>query len=72
VCSDAKLARRDPHTWQALSAVTSMLPSGAIATRRNALVLKEMCWVRAFVSAIAWAVVLWLHPMVFGIALMSL
>jgi uncharacterized membrane protein len=69
---DAKLARRDPHTWQALSAVTSMLPFGAIATRRNALVLKEIGWTRTAVSAIAWVVVLWLHPMVFGIAPVSL
>ena len=35
---DAKLARRDPATWLALSAATSIVPFAAIAQGRNRFV----------------------------------
>ena len=35
---DAKLARRDPAAWQALSAATSIVPFAAIAQGRNRFV----------------------------------
>ena len=41
---DAKLARRDPATWQALSAATSIVPFAAIAQGRNRFVPGEIGW----------------------------
>ena len=65
---DAKLARRDPATWQALSAATSVVPFGAIAAGRNRFVPREIGWVAPVLGAVAWVVLLALHPMLFGTA----
>ena len=65
---DAKLARRDPATWQVLSAATSIVPFGAIAQGRNRLVPGEIGWLTVLIGVIAWAVVLRLHPWLFGVA----
>jgi uncharacterized membrane protein len=69
---DAKMARRDPATWQALSAVTSILPFGAIVARRNTFVWNEIGSIRVLVALVAWALALWLHPLAFGIAPVAL
>src|SRR6202034_820002 len=55
---DAKLARRDPAAWQALSAATSIVPFAAIAQGRNRLVPGEIGWLTVLVGVVAWAVVL--------------
>lgn len=65
---DAKLARRDPATWQALSAMTSIVPFAAIAQGRNRFVAREIGWTVPLIGVIAWAVVLRLHPWLFGVA----
>ena len=65
---DAKLARRNPATWQALSAATSVLPFAAIVAGRNRFVLREIGWVTSAIGVIAWAALLWLHPFLFGVA----
>ena len=65
---DAKLARRDPATWQTLSAATSVVPFAAIAEGRNRFVPSEIGWLTPLISLVAWAVVLWLHPWLFGVA----
>jgi uncharacterized membrane protein len=65
---DGKLARRDPATWQALSAATSIAPFAAIAQRRNRLVLREIGWRTPLIAVIAWALVLYIHPWLFGVA----
>ena len=65
---DAKLARRDPATWQALSAATSIVPFLAIVEGRNRFVPREMGWRLPLISVVAWAVVLYLHPWLFGVA----
>jgi uncharacterized membrane protein len=65
---DGKLARRDPATWQALSAATSIVPFAAIVQRRNRLVLREIGWRTPLIAVIAWALVLYLHPWLFGVA----
>jgi uncharacterized membrane protein len=65
---DAKLARRDPATWQMLSAATSIVPFAAIAQGRNRFVPAEIGWLTPLISLVAWAVVLWLHPWLFGVA----
>jgi uncharacterized membrane protein len=65
---DAKLARRDPATWQALSAATSVVPFAAIAARRNRFVPGEIGWAAALIGVIAWVLLLMLHPLLFGVA----
>jgi uncharacterized membrane protein len=65
---DAKLARRDPNTWQALSAATSIVPFVAIAQGRNRLVPHEIGWRTPAIGAIAWIALLVLHPWLFGVA----
>jgi uncharacterized membrane protein len=65
---DAKLARRDPATWQALAAATSVLPFAAIAERRNRFVPREFGWVTPVAGVVAWVALLLLHPVLFGVA----
>ena len=65
---DAKLARRNPAIWQALSAATSTIPFLAIAQRRNRFVPREIGWITLAIAVIAWAVLLYLHPWLFGMA----
>ena len=65
---DAKLARRDPATWAALSASTSAVPFVAIAQGRNRFVPREIGWWTPVIAAVAWAGVLHLHPWLFGVA----
>jgi uncharacterized membrane protein len=65
---DAKLARRDPATWQALSAATSIVPFAAIAQGRNRFVPREFGWLTLLIAVVAWAAVLHLHPWLFGVA----
>jgi uncharacterized membrane protein len=64
---DGKLARRDPATWQALSAATSIVPFAAIAQGRNRFVPGEIGWLPPVIGVVAWAVVLHLHPWLFGV-----
>jgi uncharacterized membrane protein len=65
---DAKLARRYPATWHALSAATSIVPFAAIVEGRNQFVPREMGWRGPLIGVVAWAVVLFLHPWLFGVA----
>jgi uncharacterized membrane protein len=65
---DAKLARRDPALWQALSASTSIVPFVAIAQGRNRFVPREIGWLVVLIAVVAWGVVLHFHPFLFGVA----
>jgi uncharacterized membrane protein len=65
---DAKLARRDPARWQALSTTTSIVPFVAIAQGRNRFMPREIGWLAPLIAVVAWAVVLHLHPWLFGAA----
>jgi uncharacterized membrane protein len=65
---DAKLERRDPAGWQALSALTSVMPFVAIAQGRNRFVPREIGWLTILIGVVAWAVLLSLHPWLFGAA----
>lgn len=64
---DAKYARRDPATWAALSAATSIVPFAAIIQGRNQLVLREIGWVPPLIALTLWAVMIVIHPILFGI-----
>ena len=63
---DAKLARRDPAAWQALSATTSIVPCVAIAQGRNRFVAREIGWTVPAIAVLAWVALLYLHPWLFG------
>jgi uncharacterized membrane protein len=65
---DAKLARRDPSTWLALSAATSIVPFVAMAQGRNRLVPDEVGWLTPTIAAVAWLVIWVAHPWLFGVA----
>src|SRR5208283_947547 len=65
---DAKLARRDGNTWQAVSAATSIVPFAAIAQGRNRLVRREIGWLTPAIAVVAWIVMLLVHPWLFGVA----
>ncbi len=65
---DAKLARRDPNTWAALSAATSVVPFAAITQQRNRFVLSEIGWLTPAIGGLAWIAALLLHRWVFGVA----
>jgi uncharacterized membrane protein len=65
---DAKLARRDPAQWRALSAATSIVPFAAIAQGRNRFVPREIGRLSPLIAVVAWAVVLHFHPWLFGVA----
>ncbi|HEY4041106.1 MAG TPA: NnrU family protein [Rhodopila sp.] len=64
---DAKLARRDPNAWQALSAVTSIVPFAAIVQGRNRFVAAEINWLTPAIGVVAWVVLLVVHPWLFGV-----
>lgn len=65
---DAKLARRNPATWQALSAETSVLPFAAILAGRNRFIPREIAWWVPLVAIIAWVTFLSLHARLFGVS----
>ncbi len=65
---DAKLTRRDPALWQALSAATSTVPFAAIAQGRNRFVVREIGWPVVLIAVVAWALMLHFHPLLFGVA----
>jgi uncharacterized membrane protein len=69
---DGKLARRDPNTWQALSASTSIVPFAAIAQGRNKFVPAEIGWRTPIIAVVVWILVLLVHPLLFGVAPVSL
>jgi len=65
---DAKLARRDPSAWEALSGTTSVVPFAAIAQGRNRIVVREIGWVIPGIGVVAWVLMLVVHQWLFGVA----
>ncbi len=65
---DRKAQRRDPAAWTAFAARTSSLPFAAIAAGRNRLVWAEIGWWRLALAAALYALVLALHPHLFGVS----
>ena len=63
---DAKLAARQPLLWARLAPATSILPFGAILAGRNGLALDEIPRLVWVVGTLAWAAMLWLHPVLIG------
>lgn len=57
--------KADPD-WQRFAAVTSNIPFLAIARGRNRVAWREIGWVRPLAGLIAFAIFLYLHPLLFG------
>ncbi|WP_142848867.1 NnrU family protein [Telmatospirillum sp. J64-1] len=68
VAIDRKLRRRDPLAFARLAAVTSNLPFAAVLAGRNRLGREGMLWPVAIGLAL-YALLIWLHPLLFGPAL---
>ena len=64
---DAKRKRALGLKWDAFAAQTSNLPFAAIAAGRQQLRLGEIGWWRIGLGVLVWAVLLALHPYVFGV-----
>ncbi|HTZ70953.1 MAG TPA: NnrU family protein [Acetobacteraceae bacterium] len=64
---DRKLAARDPVGWARLSAVTSILPFGAIAAGRNRFVPAEIVWYVPAGGFVLWAALLYFHATIVGV-----
>jgi uncharacterized membrane protein len=52
--------------WQRFAAVTSNLPFAAVASGRNRFSSSEIGWSGPAIALVAYALLLWLHPMLFG------
>lgn len=63
---DAKRAAQDPAAWEGYARQTSILPFKAVALGRTRLALGEIGWWRPLLALVAWAVLLVLHPVLFG------
>jgi len=64
---DARKARTLGEDWQRFAALTSYLPFAAIAQGRNRFALKEIGWRNPAIGLALYALVFWLHPLLFGI-----
>ena len=65
---DAKLARRDPAKFAALSGLTSAVPFAAILAGRNRFVPRELGWRMPLIGLVLWLVLIALHPLVIGVS----
>jgi uncharacterized membrane protein len=65
---DAKRRRKLGKAWDAFAAQTSNLPFAAIAAGRQRLSVAEIGWWRIALGVLAWAVLGWAHPYLFGVA----
>ena len=65
---DAKIRRNQPEDWRCLKEVTSNLPFAAVAAGRAGLTLRSIGWVAPVVGVIAYLLLLWLHPWLFGVS----
>ncbi len=57
--------RRRGRRWPP---TTSIVPFAAIAQGRNRFVPGEIGWLAPAIGLVTWAIVLWLHPWLFGVA----
>jgi uncharacterized membrane protein len=65
---DAKRKRALGPTWDAFAAQTSNIPFGAILSGRQKLSLGEIGWWRIVLAVAVWAVLVWAHPILFGVS----
>jgi uncharacterized membrane protein len=65
---DAKLARRNPEGFAALASRTSVIPFAAIAAGRNRFVVGEIGALVLVPAVLAWGLVFYFHPAIFGVS----
>ena len=65
---DAKRRRALGEKWDAFARQTSATPFVAIAQGRQTLNLGEIGWWRIALALAIWAVLVWAHPMLFGVS----
>jgi uncharacterized membrane protein len=65
---DAKRARALGEKWAPFKAQTSNVPFAAILGGRQTLKLGEIGWWRILLAFALFAIVLWAHPRMFGVA----
>jgi uncharacterized membrane protein len=65
---DSKTRRDQPEDWQCLKDATSNLPFAAIAAGRAGFDLRSIGWVAIVGGLAAYALLLWLHPLLFGVS----
>jgi uncharacterized membrane protein len=59
--------KRANPDWGRFAAATSHVPFVAIAQGRNRLDLREIGWKRPLIGLVAFLVLLWIHPWLFGV-----
>lgn len=64
---DAKRKHALGLTWDAFAGQTSNIPFGAIVSGRQQLSLGEIGWWRIVLAVVIWAVLAWVHPLLFGV-----
>ena len=65
---DAKRRRTLGEKWDAFARQTSVAPFLAIAQGRQTLKLGEIGWWRIALALAIWAMLVWAHPMLFGVS----
>jgi uncharacterized membrane protein len=65
---DAKRRRALGEKWDAFARQTSAVPFAAIAQGRQSLHVGEIGWWRIAVAVIVWIVLVWAHPLLFGVS----
>lgn len=65
---DAKRKRVLGATWDAFAAQTSNVPFAAIAAGRQSLNVGEIGWWRLLLAVALWAVMIFVHPLMFGVS----
>jgi uncharacterized membrane protein len=65
---DRKRRASDPANWQRFAAVTSIVPFAAIAAGRNKFVFAEIGWWRLALALGLWLALIYLHPILIGVA----
>jgi len=65
---DAKRRRALGAGWEPFASQTSAVPFAAILSGRQSLRLGEIGWTRIAAAVAAWAILLWAHPLLFGVS----
>ncbi len=65
---DAKMRRDQPEDWQCLKEITSNLPFAAVFAGRAGFRFRSIGWVAPVGGLIAYVLLLWLHPWLFGVS----
>jgi uncharacterized membrane protein len=65
---DAKIRHDQPEDWQCLKAATSNLPFAAIIAGGAGFKPRSIGWTAPVVGFIAYLLLLWLHPWLFGVS----